>query len=44
VYLGGRYDSEVHAVSTDTGRLMARIPVGARRHGLSIRLSPGVSR
>ncbi|MGZ4333238.1 MAG: YVTN family beta-propeller repeat protein [Gaiellaceae bacterium] len=41
LWLSGRYRSEVYAVSTVTGKLLARIPVGAGPHGLSVWPQPG---
>jgi YVTN family beta-propeller protein len=36
LWLSGRYNSAVYAIDTLTGRLIARIPVGASPHGLSV--------
>jgi YVTN family beta-propeller protein len=41
LWLSGRYDSEVYAISTRTGQLLARIPVGAGPHGLCVWPQPG---
>ena len=41
LWLSGRYDSEVYAISTRTGRLLHRIPVGSGPHGLSVWPQPG---
>lgn len=41
LWLSGRYNSVVYAISTRTGRLIARIPVGASPHGLSVWPQPG---
>jgi len=41
LWLSGRYSSEVYALSTTTGRLLARIPVGASPHGLCVWPQPG---
>ncbi len=41
LWLTGRYDSEVYAINTRTGRLRARIRVGAGPHGLSVFPQPG---
>ena len=41
LWLSGRYRSEVYAISTVTGKLLARIPVGAGPHGLSVWPQPG---
>ena len=40
-WVAGRYNSEVYAISTVTGRLIKRIPVGSKPHGLSIYPQPG---
>lgn len=41
LWLSGRYDDEVYALSTKDGKLLARIPVGAGPHGLTIWPQPG---
>jgi YVTN family beta-propeller protein len=41
LWLSGRYNSEVYAISTRNGRLLARIPVGAGPHGLCVWPQPG---
>jgi DNA-binding beta-propeller fold protein YncE len=41
LWLTGRYNAVVYAISTRTGRLLARIPVGAGPHGLSVFPQPG---
>jgi DNA-binding beta-propeller fold protein YncE len=41
LWLSGRYNGVVYAISTDTGRLLARIPVGAGPHGLCVWPQPG---
>jgi YVTN family beta-propeller protein len=41
LWLSGRYDSVVYAISTATGRLLAKIPVGASPHGLCAWPQPG---
>jgi len=41
LWLSGRYDSEVYAISTATGRLLHRIPVGNGPHGLCVWPQPG---
>ncbi len=41
LWLSGRYNSEVYALSTRTGRLLARIPVGQGPHGLCVWPQPG---
>jgi DNA-binding beta-propeller fold protein YncE len=41
LWLSGRYNSDVYAISTHTGRLLARIPVGSGPHGLCVWPQPG---
>jgi YVTN family beta-propeller protein len=41
LWLSGRYNSEVYAINTRTGKLIARIPVGDGPHGLSVWPQPG---
>ena len=41
LWLSGRYNGEVYAIDTMTGRLRARIPVGQGPHGLSVWPQPG---
>jgi DNA-binding beta-propeller fold protein YncE len=41
LWLSGRYNEEVYAISTATGRLLHRIPVGAGPHGLCVWPQPG---
>jgi YVTN family beta-propeller protein len=41
LWLSGRYSSEVYAISTATGRLLHRIPVGSGPHGLCVWPQPG---
>ncbi len=41
LWLSGRYNSEVYAIDTRTGRLLSRIKVGAGPHGLSVYPQPG---
>lgn len=41
LWLSGRYDSEVYAISTGSGRLLRRVRVGAGPHGLSVWPQPG---
>jgi len=41
LWLSGRYRAEVYAISTRTGKLLARIPVGAGPHGLCVWPQPG---
>jgi YVTN family beta-propeller protein len=41
LWLSGRYDSEVYAIDTQNGKLLARIPVGQGPHGLCVYPQPG---
>jgi DNA-binding beta-propeller fold protein YncE len=41
LWLSGRYNGVVYALSTRTGRLLARIPVGAGPHGVCVWPQPG---
>jgi YVTN family beta-propeller protein len=41
LWLSGRYNSEVYAIDTADGRLLARIPVGKGPHGLCVYPQPG---
>jgi len=41
LWLSGRYNAEVYAISTATGRLLHRIPVGKGPHGLCVWPQPG---
>jgi YVTN family beta-propeller protein len=41
LWLSGRYNNEVYAISTTNGKLLARIPVGKEPHGLCIWPQPG---
>jgi DNA-binding beta-propeller fold protein YncE len=41
LWLSGRYSGAVYAISTVTGKLLARIPVGAGPHGLCVWPQPG---
>jgi DNA-binding beta-propeller fold protein YncE len=41
LWLSGRYNAEVYAISTRTGRLLRRIHVGAGPHGLCVWPQPG---
>jgi YVTN family beta-propeller protein len=41
LWLSGRYNAEVYAISTKDGRLLARIPVGSGPHGLCVWPQPG---
>jgi YVTN family beta-propeller protein len=41
LWLSGRYNAEVYAISTTTGKLLHRIPVGDGPHGLCVWPQPG---
>ena len=41
LWLSGRYSSEVYALRTSDGKLLARIPVGSGPHGLCVWPQPG---
>jgi YVTN family beta-propeller protein len=41
LWLSGRYNHEVYAIDTRTGRLIARIKVGRQPHGLCVWPQPG---
>ena len=41
LWVSGRYDASVYAISTRTGKLLARIPVGRGPHGLCVWPQPG---
>ncbi len=41
LWLSGRYSGVVYAISTTTGHLLAKIPVGAGPHGLCVWPQPG---
>jgi YVTN family beta-propeller protein len=41
LWLAGRYHSVVYAISTRTGKLIRRIPVGSGPHGLCVYPQPG---
>jgi len=41
LWLSGRYNGVVYAISTRNGRLLARIPVGSGPHGLCVWPQPG---
>jgi YVTN family beta-propeller protein len=41
LWLTGRYNAEVYAISTSNGKLLARIPVGSGPHGLCVYPQPG---
>ncbi|MDX3851834.1 beta-propeller fold lactonase family protein [Streptomyces sp. AK02-01A] len=41
LWLSGRYNAEVYAIDTKTGKQLARIPVGSGPHGLAVYPQPG---
>ncbi len=41
LWLSGRYDNEAYAIDTQTGKLLARVPVGAGPHGICVWPQPG---
>ncbi|MEU9373376.1 YncE family protein [Streptomyces sp. NPDC048255] len=41
LWLSGRYNDEVYAIDTVTGKQLARIPVGGGPHGLAVYPQPG---
>ncbi|WP_329462915.1 YncE family protein [Streptomyces sp. NBC_01431] len=41
LWLSGRYNAEVYAIDTATGKELARIPVGSGPHGLAVYPQPG---
>jgi YVTN family beta-propeller protein len=41
LWLAGRYNDVVYALSTSTGKLLAKIPVGSAPHGLCVWPQPG---
>ncbi|MHC5903492.1 YncE family protein [Streptomyces sp. S6] len=41
LWLSGRYDAEVYAIDTSTGKQLARIKVGSGPHGLAVYPQPG---
>ena len=41
LWLSGRYDSSVYAISTSSGRLLHKIRVGQGPHGLAVFPQPG---
>jgi len=41
LWLAGRWHSEVYAISTEDGRLLAKVPVGKGPHGLCVYPQPG---
>ena len=41
LWVSGRYNGVVYAISTETGRLLAKIPVGQGPHGLCVWPQPG---
>jgi len=41
LWLAGRYNAVVYAIDTETGKLLAKIPVGRGPHGLCVYPQPG---
>ncbi|HEV2368678.1 MAG TPA: hypothetical protein VGR90_02305, partial [Acidimicrobiales bacterium] len=41
LWLSGRYDNVVYALDTSTGKLLAKVPVGAGPHGVCVWPEPG---
>jgi YVTN family beta-propeller protein len=41
LWLSGRFDNQVYAIDTRTGKLLARVPVGAGPHGVCVWPQPG---
>jgi YVTN family beta-propeller protein len=41
LWISGRYNNVVYAISTTNGRLLARIPVGSGPHGVCFYPLPG---
>ena len=41
IWVAGRYNAQVYAIDTLTGKLLARIPVGKSPHGLCVWPQPG---
>lgn len=41
LWLSGRYDASVYAIDTQTGKLLARVPVGYGPHGVCVYPQPG---
>ena len=41
LWLSGRYNAVVYAIDTETGKLLAKIPVGRGPHGLCVYPQPG---
>jgi DNA-binding beta-propeller fold protein YncE len=41
LWLSGRYDAEVYAISTRSGKLLHRIKVGSGPHGMAVWPQPG---
>ncbi|WP_327708748.1 YncE family protein [Streptomyces sp. NBC_00464] len=41
LWLSGRYNAEVYAIDTTSGKQLARIPVGSGPHGLAVYPQPG---
>jgi DNA-binding beta-propeller fold protein YncE len=41
LWLSGRYDAQVYAIDTRSGKLLARVPVGSGPHGVCVWPQPG---
>jgi YVTN family beta-propeller protein len=41
LWLSGRYDDQAYAIDTRTGKLLARVQVGAGPHGICVWPQPG---
>jgi YVTN family beta-propeller protein len=41
LWLSGRYDDQAYAIDTQTGKVLARVPVGAGPHGICVWPQPG---
>jgi DNA-binding beta-propeller fold protein YncE len=41
LWLSGRFNAEVYAISTSDGKVLAKIPVGRGPHGLCVYPQPG---
>jgi DNA-binding beta-propeller fold protein YncE len=41
LWLSGRYDDQAYAIDTRSGKLLARVPVGAGPHGICVWPQPG---
>ena len=41
LWLSGRYGNQAYAIDTQTGKLLARVPVGSGPHGICVWPQPG---